>query len=413
MSFRQSNYLIFLVALVVAGELPMSVRALSTPKGAWKPKIAALDDRRVLRGQEHDSETIGSIGFHHIEFYCGDAKSMAFRFAQALGMRITGETGQMTGNDQCISYGLESGDFRLLLTAPYSQAMASSGDAAPKTGNSDAPAPNSLPSFSVDGAHAFFQKHGLAAKAIGLEVLDAQTAFENAVANGANPVLETTFVPACLGQKDQSTAGCNMAEVSIYGDVVLRFVSFSGEGAQKAERVPFLPHLSPTSGKIAEKETYGIYKIDHAVGNVPDLQETLTHVSAFTGFHEFAEFTAEDVGTVDSGLNSVVLASNSEDVLLPLNEPTQGRRKSQIQTYLEQNEGAGLQHLALKSYDIFSTIRQMKDAEENFGGFELMTKPSDSYYRELPERLGDQLTVRSTMIHLLYPMIAKLAIFIY
>jgi 4-hydroxyphenylpyruvate dioxygenase len=217
--------------------------------------------------------------------------------------------------------------------------------------------------------------------------------------------LEPTFVPACLGQGEQSsTAGCNMAEVSIYGDVVLRFVSFSEEEAeknQKAERVPFLPHLSPTSGKIAEKETYGIYKIDHAVGNVPDLQETLTHVSAFTGFHEFAEFTAEDVGTVDSGLNSVVLASDSEDVLLPLNEPTQGRRKSQIQTYLEQNEGAGLQHLALKSYDIFSTIRQMKEAEENFGGFELMTRPSDSYYRELPERLGDQLTVRSTMLRLL------------
>lgn len=72
---------------------------------------------------------------------------------------------------------------------------------------------------------------------------------------------------------------------------------------------------------------------------------------------------------------------------------TVARRKSQIQTYLEQKEGPGLQHLALKTDDIFSTIRQMRNAEENFGGFELMKRPSDAYYRALPDRLGDQLTV--------------------
>jgi 4-hydroxyphenylpyruvate dioxygenase len=69
------------------------------------------------------------------------------------------------------------------------------------------------------------------------------------------------------------------------------------------------------------------------------------------------------------------------------------RRKSQIQTYLEQNEGAGLQHLALKTDDIFETLTKMREAEENLGGFDLMQRPSDGYYRELPERLGDQLTV--------------------
>jgi 4-hydroxyphenylpyruvate dioxygenase len=69
-----------------------------------------------------------------------------------------------------------------------------------------------------------------------------------------------------------------------------------------------------------------------------------------------------------------------------------GRRKSQIQTYLEQNEGAGLQHLALKTSDIFATIRKMRDASQGMFGFELMKRPSNQYYRELPERLGDQLT---------------------
>jgi 4-hydroxyphenylpyruvate dioxygenase-like putative hemolysin len=69
------------------------------------------------------------------------------------------------------------------------------------------------------------------------------------------------------------------------------------------------------------------------------------------------------------------------------------RRKSQIQTYLEQNEGAGLQHLALKTDDIFDTLTKMREAEEDFSGFDLMKRPSDEYYRELPDRLGDQLTV--------------------
>ena len=128
------------------------------------------------------------------------------------------------------------------------------------------------------------------------------------------------------------------------------------------------------------------------MGNVPDLLEALEYVRGLTGYHLFAEFAAEDVGTLDSGLNSVVLASDNEAVLLPLNEPTEGRRKSQIQTYLEQNDGPGLQHIAIKSYDIFETIRHMRHAEKDLGGFELMARPSDRYYRELPSRLGDRLS---------------------
>lgn len=97
--------------------------------------------------------------------------------------------------------------------------------------------------------------------------------------------------------------------------------------------------------------------------------------------HEFAEFIASDVGTVDSGLNSIVLANNDETVLLPLNEPTFGtKRKSQIQTYLEQNNGPGVQHLALKTNDIISTLTQMKN-QNNYSGFDFMPKPSSQYYK--------------------------------
>jgi len=364
--------------------------SVSPPSKTWKPKISSLEERRKLRGLNHTSETIGTIGFHHVEFFCGDAKSMAFRFSQALGMKITGETGQMTGNVNCVSYALESEEFRLLITAPYSQNVASSSSDAIDSLDT---APYCLPSFSVEEAHSFFQKHGLAAKAIGIEVVDAKSSFDAAVKGGATSILEPTFVSTCQGQKASgvTSLGCTMSEVLLYGDLVLRFISFEKQEEYQGSS-PCLPHLSPVSGTIPKKNSYGIYKIDHAVGNVPNLAEALDYISGFTGFHEFAEFTAEDVGTVDSGLNSVVLASDSEDVLLPLNEPTNGKRKSQIQTYLEQNEGAGLQHLALKCRDIFETIRKMKEVESFLGGFELMARPSDQYYSELPDRLGDQLT---------------------
>jgi 4-hydroxyphenylpyruvate dioxygenase len=89
----------------------------------------------------------------------------------------------------------------------------------------------------------------------------------------------------------------------------------------------------------------------------------------------------QDVGTLDSGLNSIVIASNNEMVLLPVNEPTFGtKRKSQIQTFLEQNEGPGLQHLALKTHDIFATMRELRK-RSSMAGFDFMPRASDAYYR--------------------------------
>jgi 4-hydroxyphenylpyruvate dioxygenase len=320
---------------------------------AWKPTLS-VEERKNLRNnlsqqKRIETETIGSIGFHHVEFYCGDARSMANQFATSLGMSVTGITGQSTGNDQCVSYGLQSGDrFRLLLTAPYSRARATRDADANNDSNTveyDAPMP--LPNYNVDDAHNFFQKHGLAARAVGIEVIDAKRAFEASVANGAIPVLEPTFLPTCPAQlkarringddgtsKSKEEDGCYISEVELYGDVVLRYVSFitSNENHTNNDDAaqPFLPHLAPVIDESrkdhnGEDNGFGIYRIDHAVGNVPNLQKVYSYIQKFTGFHEFAEFTSADVGTVDSGLNSVVLASDSEELLFPLNEPTNGR----------------------------------------------------------------------------------------
>ena len=136
----------------------------------------------------------------------------------------------------------------------------------------------------------------------------------------------------------------------------------------------------------------GLRRVDHTVGNVPELAPVVAYLKQLNGFHELAEFAAEDVGTSESRLNSVVLASNNEMVLLPLNEPVFGaKRKRQIQTYLEHNEGAGVQHLVLMSDNICRTLREMR-RRSGVGRFEFMPLPPPTYYRNMNKRAGDVLT---------------------
>ena len=378
-----------------------------TAESSWKPTISSLSDRKqYFREQSaQSSEHLGTLGFHHVEFYTGDALMTAKRFELALGIPITCWSSLATGNDKCVTYGLECGvdndnrepgdGVRFLVTAPLSRAMQQQQQTSStaSASNVQMAAPDPLPGYDINSAHEFYAKHGLAVRAVGIQVEDANKAYAAAIANGAIGFTEPSVIPSYYDKDSEKE--CRVAEVELYGDVVLRFVSFHGSNQEKSDDsqvTPFLPHLAPYPSYKSSKPTYGLSKIDHTVGNVPNLLKAQEYIQKFTGYHPFAEFTPEDIGTVDSGLNSVVLASDSEAVLLPLNEPTEGKRKSQIQTYLEQNEGSGLQHIAIKTNDIFDTISKMRYAEENLGGFELMVRPSDGYYRELPSRLGDKLT---------------------
>ena len=313
--------------------------------------------------------------FHHVEFWCGDATNTARRFARGLGMVPAARSDQGTGNQHCASYALCSGELVFAFTAP----LAATADRA-------AVPPPPLPWYDADAAHAFLRRHGLAVRAVGVEVADARAAFDAAVAGGARPV-----APPAELRDAGGAAAATVAEVELYGDVVLRLVS----GPYLADHA-YLPGYAAEPARAdangAPPPDFGLRRLDHAVGNVPDLLAATDYIARFSGFHEFAEFVAADVGTVDSGLNSIVLASDNEMVLLPVNEPTHGtRRKSQIQTYLEQNEGAGLQHLALKTDDIFRTLREMR-ARSADGGFDFMPRPSEGYYAKLPAKIGDVLT---------------------
>lgn len=306
--------------------------------------------------------------FHHVEFWCGDATNTARRFSWGLGMPIIAKSDLSTGNSVHASYLLRSGDLNFLFTAPYSSTMS-------------IPSSSSIPSFSVSDHRSFTSSHGLGVRAITIEVADANAAFSVAVSRGAKPV----FSPILLRN---STV---LAEIHLYGEVILRLISYDKEDSENFRFIPGFELVEDKTTSYLELD-YGIRRLDHAVGNVPELGPAVDYVKKFSGFHEFAEFTAEDVGTNESGLNSVVLANNDENVLLPMNEPVYGtKRKSQIQTYLEHNEGAGVQHLALMTEDIFRTLREMRK-RSGVGGFEFMPSPPPTYYQKLKSRAGDVLS---------------------
>ncbi|KAF7083816.1 hypothetical protein CFC21_087567 [Triticum aestivum] len=316
--------------------------------------------RRMVRFNPR-SDRFHTLAFHHVEFWCADAASAAGRFAFALGAPLAARSDLSTGNSVHASQLLRSGNLAFLFTAPYANGC----DAATA----------SLPSFSADAARRFSADHGLAVRSIALRVADAAEAFRASVDGGARPA----FSPVDLGR------GFGFAEVELYGDVVLRFVSHPDD-----TDVPFLPGFEGVSNPDAVD--YGLTRFDHVVGNVPELAPAAAYVAGFAGFHEFAEFTTEDVGTAESGLNSMVLANNSEGVLLPLNEPVHGtKRRSQIQTFLEHHGGPGVQHIAVASSDVLRTLREMR-ARSAMGGFDFLPPPLPKYYEGVRRIAGDVLS---------------------
>ncbi|KAM2268041.1 hypothetical protein ACFX1S_046218 [Malus domestica] len=281
-----------------------------------------------------------------------------------------------TDNQTHASYLLRSGDLVFLFTAPYSPILTRTADPArPRT-------TASIPTFDHSASRAFSATHGLGVRAVAIQVEDVVSAFTASVAHDAKPSAAPILLDNCV----------TIAEVQLYGDVVLRYVSYTDHNhlTDPDPHLWFLPGFESLTSSFPID--FGIHRLDHAVGNVEDLKSAVSYVIGFTGFHEFVEFTAEDVGTSESGLNSVVLVNNEEMVLFSINEPVYGtKRKSQIQTYLENNEGAGVQHLALVSEDIFRTLREMR-SRSSVVGFQFMPAPSPTYYRNLKKRVGDVLT---------------------
>eukprot|EP00300_Choanocystis_sp_HF-7_P005766 c14259_g1_i2.p1 GENE.c14259_g1_i2~~c14259_g1_i2.p1 ORF type:complete len:481 (+),score=104.58 c14259_g1_i2:213-1445(+) len=303
-----------------------------------------------------------STGFVHMELIVGDAVSAMKRFRKGFGMRMIGKSDRNTGNLKYTSYVLESNSLQFILTSPSHPAVATIVARDPtKVANVPHPA------FDPVAMHNFHAAHGLAVRAIGISVPSVDETWAQCTANGGKGVLPPTTLSAA------GTAGAlRICEIAAYGDVVLRFVENRGfEGV-------FLPGYERVEDT---QESYGLNRIDHIVGNVPCLRDVFQYLTKMTGWHRFAEFTAEDVGTVDSGLNSVVVGNNNEMILMPINEPTWfTKKRSQIQVYLEHNSGAGVQHVAIKCDDIVATMTKLRAASDV--GFEFLPAPPSAKDRE-------------------------------
>ena len=348
--------------------------------------------RRTLVGYQHFTRTnprsdlFPIARFHSIEFFCRDAKTTANRFAVALGMNACGKNDETTGNKTFNSYAMKSHELVFAFTAPAR--TEEGGFRRDVQGNLELVEEDKEIEEEKRRARQFVDKHGLAVKRVCLRVENCKEAFEVSTKNGAVAIHEPRTLK---NRKDGREA--TVAEVALYGDVELRFVEDTTTHLDADETYRYLDYDAVEQNENSEKRNYGLKRLDHCVGNVCDLIETVEYIEKMLGFHEFAEFVAADVGTVDSGLNSMVLANNDEFVLLPINEPTFGtRRKSQIQTYLEANNGPGVQHLALKTDDIIRTVTEMKKYSGMFGGFDFQPPASEKYYQNLKEKIGDVLT---------------------
>ncbi|KAI3916759.1 hypothetical protein MKW92_009195 [Papaver armeniacum] len=264
-------------------------------------------------------------------------------------MPITAKSDLSTGNTVHASYLLHSGDLNILFTAPYSPSVAE----IPR--HSIISSTASIPTFDYSAAYAFSTSHGLAVRAIAVEVDDAESAFNISVSYGARP----SHPPVEVNN------GIIISEIQLFGDVILRFISFKNSDPG----VNFLPGFKgmkdgePLASK--DLEDFGIRGLDHVAGNVMSLAEVITYVKMFSGFHEFAQFTIDDItGKIESG-------------------------KSQIQTYLEHNQGEGVWHMAVASKDIFTTLKEMK--KRSLHGFEFMPPPPPTYYKSLKHRIGENV----------------------
>ncbi|GJP66376.1 hypothetical protein CLOP_g23309 [Closterium sp. NIES-67] len=220
--------------------------------------------------------------FHHIEFWCGDATNTYGRFSWGLGLPLVAKSDQTTGNQTFCSFVLKAEDLALVFTAPYSEAAAltRTDPLGPVTGETGHPRRSRVPfpGFSPRAAREFSALHGLGVRAIGIRVEDVEAAYQTSVDNGAisicPPVTVTDIKPNGQG------GSVTIAEVTLYGDTVLRFVNPKGYSG------PFLPAFEAASNQVM---SYGIFRVDHVVGNVPSLADVVRYIKGFSGFHEFTD----------------------------------------------------------------------------------------------------------------------------
>ncbi|HYI17906.1 MAG TPA: 4-hydroxyphenylpyruvate dioxygenase [Solirubrobacteraceae bacterium] len=283
-------------------------------------------------------------GIDHVELWVGNAAQAAYFYREALGFEQIAYAGLETGVRDRVSFVLKQGRIRLVLTGAL------------------------VPGHAIGDHHA---RHGDGVKVIALSVPDTDHAFRTAVERGATGLVE----PHDITDEHGSV---RLASIATYGDTVHTFVERSGYSG------PFLPGyvahgLAPRGGDT------GLLAIDHIVGNV-ELGAMETWVKFYEdvfGMTEMIHFSDDDISTEYSALMSKVVTSGNGRIKFPINEPAEGKRKSQIDEYLEFYGGAGAQHVAVATRDIVGTVAKLRER-----GVEFLMTP-EAYYDEVPMRVGE------------------------
>jgi len=278
---------------------------------------------------------------HHVEFWSGNAKQSSFFYRKAFGFSQLAYSGLETGNRDMTSYVLSQGKVRFVVSTPL---------------RADHPACEHL------------RLHGDGVKDIALEVEDADWAFAEALRRGAKPVTEPFDMTDTNGT-------VRRASIQTYGDTIHSFISIGSYSG------PFLPGYQPAE---VPGSPVGIAAIDHIVGNVElgAMNQWAEFYTNVMGFSRYITFDDKDISTEYSALMSIVMSDDSKVVKFPINEPAAGKRKSQIQEYLDWHYGPGVQHIALLCGNVLETVGKLRD-----NGVEFLIVPT-SYYGELVDRVG-------------------------
>jgi 4-hydroxyphenylpyruvate dioxygenase len=284
-------------------------------------------------------------GIDHVEFYVGNAAQAAFYFTRAYGFTETAYSGLETGHRGRRSHVLEQGRIRFVLTGTLE-----GGD-------------------EISEHHA---RHGDGVHKIALSVPDAAAAYEHAVAHGARGVDTPHW------EKDEQ-GRVQLSSVQTYGDTLHLFVQ------REDYRGPFLPGFEKRNEASRDPDTLLLMAIDHIVGNVElgHMQEWVSYYERVFGMTEMIHFSDEAISTEYSALMSKVVTDGSGRIKFPINEPAEGKRKSQIEEYIDFYKGAGAQHIAMATRDIVSCVGRLRDR-----GVEFLSIPEE-YYDEVPARIGE------------------------
>ena len=294
----------------------------------------------------HDTFPIN--GTDYIEFYVGNAKQAAHYYRSAFGFQFVAYRGPETGVRDRASYLLQQDKIRFLLTTAIRPDL----------------------SKVAGEISQHVHTHGDGVRDLALWVDDARDAFEKAVERGAEPVHDPVVFHDDQGE-------VVVAAIRIYGDTIHSLVE------RKNYRGLFMP------GFVAVQPRYnppgvGLRYVDHCVGNVElgKMNEWVDFYARVMGFRNLLTFDDKTISTEYSSLMSKVMANGNDRIKFPINEPAQGKKKSQIDEYLEFYKGPGVQHMALATDDIIRTVTALKDR-----GVEFLSVPT-TYYDDLQKRVG-------------------------